>query len=119
MDVLIMNRNEPPSLLRNDAPPAITGSRFAWKGTKSNRSAIGARVLVRYGGKVQAQEVVSQIQLSFRQRSAPALRSGRRRTADIEVHWPSGLVEQIQIAAANQLLTLREGAGQVKGRPFR
>ena len=29
-------------------------------GVKSNRSAIGARVTVRYGDKVQAQEVLSQ-----------------------------------------------------------
>jgi len=29
-----------------------------------------------------------------------------------------GLVERIHGAAANQLLTLREGVGQVKGRPF-
>jgi hypothetical protein len=44
---------------------------------------------------------------------------GAATTADIEVHWPSGLVESMKSVAANQLVTLREGAGQVKGRPFR
>ena len=35
IDVLIMNQNEPPSLLRNDAPPAITGSRCASKASRA------------------------------------------------------------------------------------
>ena len=55
LDVLIMNRNEPPSLLRNDAPSGNHWIKVRLEGTKSNRSAIGARVLVRYSGKVQAQ----------------------------------------------------------------
>jgi enediyne biosynthesis protein E4 len=44
---------------------------------------------------------------------------GAAATADVEVHWPSGLVESLKAVAANQLLNLREGSGQVKGRPFR
>jgi len=44
---------------------------------------------------------------------------GSAATADVEVHWPSGLVETLKSVPSNQLLTLREGAGQVKGRPFR
>ena len=57
MDVLIMNVNEPPSLLRNDAPPGNHWIKIRLEGTKSNRSALGARVLVHYGGKVQVQEL--------------------------------------------------------------
>ena len=49
VDILVMNMNEPPSLLRND----VTGSGHWLKvllvGVKSNRSAIGARVTARYG----------------------------------------------------------------------
>jgi hypothetical protein len=119
MDVLIMNVNEPPTLLRNEAPPGNHWIKVRLEGTKSNRSAIGARVVVRYGGKVQAQEVLSGC--SFLSCNDPRLHFGLgdAKAADIEVHWPSGLVERIHSAAANQLLTLREGSGQVKGRPFR
>ena len=119
MDVLIMNVNEPPTLLRNDAPSGNHWIKIRLEGTKSNRSAIGARVVVRYGGKVQVQEVVSGC--SFLSSNDPRLHFGlgAATTADIEVRWPTGLVEHIHGAAANQLLTLREGAGQVKGRPFR
>jgi hypothetical protein len=68
---------------------------------------------------VQVQEVLSGC--SFLSSNDPRLHFGlgAATTADIEVRWPSGLVERIHGAATNQLLTLREGAGQVKGRPFR
>jgi hypothetical protein len=119
IDIVVMNQNEPPSLLRNDAPAGNRWLKIRLEGTKSNRSAIGARVLVRYLGKVQAQEVMSQA--SYCSANDPRLHFGlgASPTADIEVHWPSGLVESLKSVAANQLLTLREGAGQVKGRPFR
>jgi enediyne biosynthesis protein E4 len=118
MDVLIMNLNEPPTLLRNDAPGGNHWIKIRLEGVKSNRSAIGARVVVRYGGKVQVQEVVSGC--SFLSSNDPRLHFGlgTATTADIEVRWPSGLVEHVRSAAAGQLLTLREGEGQVKGRPF-
>ncbi len=119
MDVLIMNVNEPPTLLRNDAPSGNHWIKVRLEGVKSNRSAIGARVVLRYGGKVQVQEVVSGC--SFLSSNDPRLHFGLGEviSADIEVRWPSGLVEHVRGAAANQLLTLREGEGQVKGRPFR
>jgi hypothetical protein len=60
IDMLVMNQSEPPSLLRNDAPRANNWIEVRLEGTRSNRSAIGARVLVRYGKHVQAQEVMSQ-----------------------------------------------------------
>jgi hypothetical protein len=104
-------------------PSAATSAnhwlRIRLEGARSNRSAIGSRVLVRYGGKVQGQELLSQS--SFLSSNDPRLHFGlaAATTADIEVHWPSGLAESIKSVSANQLLTLREGAGQVKGRPFR
>jgi hypothetical protein len=37
---------------------------------------------------------------------------------DIEVRWPDGKTETHTAVAANQLVTIREGQGIVKGRPF-
>jgi len=118
MDALIINVNEPPSLLRNDAPDGNRWIKIRLEGVKSNRNAIGARVLVRYGGKVQAQEVLSQS--SYLSASDPRLHFGigAAATADIEIHWPLGLVEKYLALAANRLFTTREGVGIVKGRPF-
>ena len=76
-------------------------------------------MLMRYGGKVQAQELMSQS--SYCSVNDPRLHFGlgSATSADVEVRWPSGLVESLKSVAANQLVTLREGVGQVKGRPFR
>jgi hypothetical protein len=119
LDVLIINQNEPPSLLRNDAPAANHWIKVRLEGVKSNRSAIGARVVVRYSGKIQVQEVLSQA--SYLSSNDPRLHFGlgAATTTDIEIRWPLGLTESFRAIAANQLVTIREGQGIVKGRPFR
>ncbi len=118
LDIVIMNQHEPPSLLRNDCPPENHWLKVRLEGTRSNRSAIGARVLVRYGGKVQAQAVLSQA--SYMSSNDPRLHFGlgAETTADIEVHWPSGAVEKFPLQSVNRLVTIVEGKGIVPGRPF-
>jgi enediyne biosynthesis protein E4 len=116
VDVLIVNLNEPPSLLRNDLRGKQNWIKVKLEGVKSNRSAIGARVLARYGGKTQAQAVLSQS--SFYSCNDPRLHFGLGSvtSVDLDVHWPSGLHESFKQIPANQLLTLREGVGAVPNR---
>jgi hypothetical protein len=119
VDILIVNLNEPPSLLRNDLKVKQNWIKVKLEGVKSNRSAIGARVIVRYGGKAQSQAVLSQS--SFYSSNDPRLHFGlgAASSADIEIRWPNGLQEKFRNIGANQLLTLREGTGIVpsKGWP--
>ncbi len=119
LDILIMNQNEPPSLLRNDAPSANNWLKVRLEGTKSNRSAIGARVVARYGTKQQAQTVLSQT--SYLSANDPRLHFGlgAAKTASLEIHWPSGASETVARVEANQLVLIREGAGVVKTEPWR
>ena len=116
IDVLIVNLNEPPSLLRNDLTGTGHWIKVRLEGVKSNRSAIGARVLVHAGEQTQAQAVVSQS--SFY--SANDLRLhfglGGAEVVDIEIYWPNGLHESLRRVRANQLVTVREGAGIVTNR---
>ena len=113
LDILIVNMNEPPSLLRNDVTGKQNWIKIQLEGVKSNRSAIGARVLVHYGGKVQAQARVSQS--SYYSSNDPRLHFGlgESQSADVDVFWPSGLHEQHKGIPANQLVTLREASGVV------
>jgi len=113
VDILIVNLNEPPSLLRNDLKEKTNWLKVKLEGVKSNRSAIGARVLVHYGAKVQVQTVLSQA--SFYSSNDPRLHFGlgAATTADVEVIWPNGLQEKLKGIACNQLVTVREGKGQV------
>src|SRR5262245_13648366 len=116
VDVLIVNLNEPPSLLRNDLSGKQNWIKVKLKGVKSNRSAIGARVLARYGGKTQAQAVLSQS--SFYSCNDPRVHFGlgSAPSADLDVYWPNGLRESFKQVPANQLITLREGVGAVPNR---
>ena len=119
VDILIVNLNEPPSLLRND----VTGDNHWLKvkliGDKSNRSAIGARVTARFAGKLQAQEVLSQS--SFYSASDLRLHFGLgpATSADLEIRWPNGNKEMIQKAPADHLLVIKEGSGLISKQAFR
>ena len=113
IDVLIVNLNEPPSLLRNDIRGKQNWIKVKLEGVKSNRSAIGARVLAHYGGKTQAQTVLSQS--SFYSCNDPRLHFGLGNftSASLDVYWPNGLRETFRSLPANQLITLKECVGVV------
>jgi enediyne biosynthesis protein E4 len=116
MDILIVNLNEPPSLLRNDLRGKRNWIKIKLEGVKSNRSAIGARVVARYGGKAQAQTVLSQS--SYYSCNDPRLHFGlgSHTTVDVDIHWPSGLTEAFKNQPINRLLTFREGIGMIPNR---
>ena len=118
LDILIMNQNEPPSLLRNDVSGGGHWLKVKLVGTKSNRSAIGATVIAGYGGRKQAQAVTAQSSyLSVNDRRLH-FGTGKFTTADLEIRWPSGAQETIPNVAAGQLVTIQEGAGIVKHEVF-
>ncbi len=113
VDVLIVNLNEPPSLLRNDLAEKQNWIKVKLEGVKSNRSAIGARVLVHYGGKAQAQAVLSQSSYYSCNDSRLHFGLGGFTSVDLDIYWPNGLHEQYKSFAVNRLITLREGFGIV------
>jgi hypothetical protein len=114
LDILIMNQNESPTLLRNDVPSENHWIKIRLHGTKSNRSALGARVTVRCGGKVQVQELMSQT--SYVSSNDPRLHFGlgAATSTDIEVRWPMGSVDLHKNVAADRLITLVEGSSELK-----
>jgi hypothetical protein len=114
LDIVIMNQNEPPSLLRNDAPPGNHWIKVRLYGTKSNRSALGARVVVREKSRTQVLEVMSQS--SYVSSNDPRLHFGLGSTTsvDIEVRWPLGLTEVHKNIGVDQLITLHEGQAELK-----
>jgi hypothetical protein len=114
LDVLIMNMNEPPSLLRNDVPSGNHWLKLRLVGTASNRSAIGSRVVARYGSRRQAQEVMAQS--SFYSVNDPRLHFGlgAETSVDLTIRWISGAVETYPKVKADQILTIREGKGPVR-----
>jgi enediyne biosynthesis protein E4 len=118
VDVLVVNHNELPSLLRNDVSGGNHWLKFKLTGVESNRSAIGARVTVRYGDKIQAQEVLSQSSYLSVNDCRLHFGLGKAATADVEVRWPLGKVEKISGVAADQLVFLKEGSGMTHAEKF-
>ena len=113
VDVFISNMNERPSLLRNDSSLAGGFLSIRLIGTVSNRSAIGARVTVKAGSRVQVQEVRSGS--SFMSSNDLRLHFGLGGSAvvrEVVVDWPSSSRrETLENLAANQFLEVTEGEG--------
>ena len=114
LDVLVVNMDDTPTLLRNDG-----GNRQNWLMVKlvdrgSNVDAIGARVVVRQAGHTQTREVHSGT--GYISQDDIRLHFGLGKAAEVEqldVRWPSGEVESLRGIAANRLITIRRGEGIV------
>lgn len=108
VDILVVNLNEPPSLLRNDIEGGGNWLKVKLTGTVSNRSAIGARVTCSYGEHRQAQELMAQS--SYYSCNDPRLHFGlgEESSASLQIHWPSGTTEIVDNVAANQVVSIRE-----------
>jgi len=111
LDIVIWNRNEPPSLLRNDLKSPHHWLQVQLSGTRSNRAAIGATVTVRSGARLQSQPILSQSSFC----SASDLRLhfglGDATSAEVIVRWPSGITEKFPVPAVDRVLRLLEGTG--------
>ncbi|MDQ3213096.1 MAG: CRTAC1 family protein [Acidobacteriota bacterium] len=118
MDVLVMNMNEPPSLLRNDVSGGGHWLKVFLVGVQSNRSAIGARVIARYGGRTQAQEVSAQSSFYSANDRRLHIGLGAATVADLTIRWPNGALEKVDNVAANQLVVIREGSGILRTQKF-
>jgi hypothetical protein len=114
LDILVINLNEPPSLLRNDIQGDHHWVKVKLVGNKSNRSAIGARVTAKYGGRVQAQEVMAQSSYLSVDDRRLHFGLGGATSVDLEVRWPDGQHQTFPKISTDHLVTIEETAGIVK-----
>ena len=111
VDVVVNNVHDAPDLFRARADPASHWVLLALSGTKSNRSAIGARVRLEAGGATQWQEVrgggsyLSQNDLRVHFGLGPATRIDR-----LEVRWPNGSIEAWRDLPVDRIHKLVEGS---------
>jgi len=118
-EVVIVNMNEPPTLLRNQGPRR-NALLVSLAGTKSNRSGIGARVTLEAGGRRQIDEVRSGG--SYFSQNDFTLHFGLDQAQSItrlEVRWPSGTVQEWKDLAVNRKLVITEGSSQWREIPLR
>lgn len=112
LDLVVNNINDPPSLLRNEAPSPDSWLLVRLVGTKTNKSAIGSRVIVRTASRRQMQEVRSGG--SFCSQNDLRLHFGLGREVQqvrVEIHWLSGTKQILEGVPANHSVTIEEGKG--------
>ena len=111
IDVLVVDINDRPTLLRNDT----TGGGWVTlqlAGTRSNRDAIGAKVTVEAGGRQQIGEVRSGGSYLSHNDMRVHFGLGEARTVDrVTIRWPSGASETLTGLAVDRVYRVREGAG--------
>ena len=107
-EIVIVNMNSTPSLLKNEG----THGHFlnlALTGTKSNRSAIGARATLTVAGRKMVAEVTGGT--SYYSQSSFTLHFGLGSATQvdaIEIRWPSGIVQTVSSAAVDRTIHIAE-----------
>ena len=116
VDVLVLNMNDLPSLLRNEGGNRQNWIKIKLIGTQANRTAIGARVRVVSGKHAQIDEVHSGSSVMSQSDLRLHFGLGNAQLVDlIEVKWPTTQkTERFSRVQANQILTIREGSGIIK-----
>ena len=113
LDVVVNCVNDVPQLLRCDAELKNNWIKLKLTGTRSNRSAIGARVICVAEGRRQVDEVRSGGSYISQNDLRIHFGLGAADAAEIEVRWPSGSVEKLPALAANKVYVVTEGRGVV------
>lgn len=117
-EIVIVNMNEKPTVLKNVGPRQnAIAVRLA--GTKSNRSAIGARCTVEAAGHKQIAEVTSGG--SYFSQNAFTLYFGMGGAAEadrIEVRWPNGETQSWRKVAGSRTIAITEGRQELRSIPW-
>jgi hypothetical protein len=112
IDVVVYNVGAPPSIYLNETSNSNHRVLFRLVGTKSNKAAIGARVIVSTTSMEQIDEVRGGgSYLSSNDQRLHFGLGSERVMKRVQILWPSGLKEEIKDLPADAIYTLVEGQG--------
>ncbi len=109
LDVVVANQSAPALVYRNQVSAPNHWIQFRLRGTRSNRSAIGADVTVEFGDRIQRQTVTGG--MGFASQNDRRLHFGlgdAARIERVEIRWPSGEVQVLEDLPANQIHEIEE-----------
>ena len=125
IDVVVNTVNDFPQLLRCDSRTENNWIKVKLIGTKSNRSAIGARLkcVTRAPGETKPHQQIDEVRSGGSYISQNDLRIhfglGKAEKVDLlEVRWPSGQIDTLKDVQPNQLAFVKEGEGLVRTMQF-
>jgi enediyne biosynthesis protein E4 len=119
VDIVVLNVGEPPTFLLNTAKNTNHRVLFQLEGTRSNRAAIGARIMVKTGGVSQLSEVRGGA--SYLSQNDLRLHfglGGESKMDTVEIRWPGGNVERVKNLAADFIYRIVEGKGVQSAKPL-
>jgi len=116
-EIVIVNMNEPPSLLKN-LGPRLGNSLLVRLVTPFGSDAIGARVTLMSDGRKQIDEVRSGGSFISQNDFRLHFGLGKATSVDLSVLWTDGKNENYPGIAAGQIVTIQEGKGIVGKRQF-
>ncbi len=111
LDVIVANQNQPALLYRNSPDRTNHWIAFSLVGTRSNRSAIGAEVVVESGGRKQRRVVDGG--MGFASQNDRRLHFGLGHSEAVErvvIYWPSGTRQVLTNPAVDRFHTITEPA---------
>ena len=109
IDVIVANQNQPATLYRTTPDSANHWVAFHLIGTRSNRSAIGAEVVVESGDLKQRRIVDGGMGFASQNDRRLHFGLGRHEWVDrVVIHWPSGTEQVLQHPLIDRLLTITE-----------
>jgi hypothetical protein len=113
LDVIVANQRGPLLIYENRVAAERHWIQFELEGTRSNRSAIGARVELHWNGHVQAQQVTAATGFSAQNQRWLHYGLGPARTVDrVVIKWPSGTEQTIANPAVDIRHHVKEPDGQ-------
>jgi hypothetical protein len=114
IDVVVGNNNDPPLLLHNSGEAGRHFVTLQLVGVKSNRDAMGARVILKIGGLTQTREIAGGGSYLSQSDLRAHFGLGEAVKADtIEIRWPSGLKQTFRDVAADKFYVIEEGKDQL------
>src|SRR5438874_270971 len=109
VDVVVANQNQPAVLYRDYPDSANHWIAFNLVGTRSNRSAIGAEVVLESGELTQRRVVDGGSGFASQNDRRLHFGLGRREWVDrVVIHWPSGTQQVLARPPINQIVTVTE-----------
>lgn len=107
IDVAVTSINGPVELWLNRSP-VQHWLQLKLKGSRSNASALGAKVVCHGSKRSQVAFVANSVGYACSSDSRVHFGLGDERKVSIEIHWPSGTVQEMKDVACDQRLTLQE-----------
>ena len=109
MDIVVTSLNQKPRILMNSADNGNHWLLLQLTGHKSNRDAIGTKIKVTTPSGLTLYNHVT-VSVGFMSSSDRRVHFGlgAEKTADIQLRWPSGVVQNLTGVSADQILRIEE-----------